>query len=77
MLTKAPRLYSAEISQQQMLNQVVFTPTNGNLNLIESSVELLAGDSNLMSIRSRTSANRPFVLVDKMPQRHGADFLRR
>jgi ABC-type uncharacterized transport system involved in gliding motility auxiliary subunit len=52
--------------QQQMLNQVVFTPTNGNLNLIESSVELLAGDSNLMSIRSRTSANRPFVLVDKM-----------
>ncbi|MBV8098365.1 MAG: Gldg family protein [Verrucomicrobia bacterium] len=52
--------------QQQMLNQVVFTPNNGNLNLIESSVELLAGDSNLMSIRSRTSANRPFVLVDRM-----------
>jgi ABC-type uncharacterized transport system involved in gliding motility auxiliary subunit len=52
--------------EQQMLNQVVFTPTNGNLNLIESSVELLAGDSNLMSIRSRTSANRPFVLVSKM-----------
>ena len=52
--------------EQQMMNQVVFTPTNGNLNLIESSVELLAGDSNLMSIRSRTSANRPFVLVNKM-----------
>jgi ABC-type uncharacterized transport system involved in gliding motility auxiliary subunit len=52
--------------EQQALNQVVFTPTNGNLNLIESSVELLAGDSNLMSIRSRTTANRPFVLVNKM-----------
>ena len=52
--------------EQQMLNQVVFTPTNGNINLIESSVELLAGDSNLMSIRSRTSANRPFVLVNKI-----------
>ncbi|HXM05334.1 MAG TPA: Gldg family protein [Chthoniobacterales bacterium] len=52
--------------EQQMLNQVVFTPTNGNINLIESSVELLAGDSNLMSIRSRTSANRPFVVVNKM-----------
>jgi ABC-type uncharacterized transport system involved in gliding motility auxiliary subunit len=52
--------------EQQMLNQVVFSPNNGNLNLIESSVELLAGDSNLMSIRSRTSANRPFVLVNKM-----------
>ena len=52
--------------EQQVLNQVVFTPTNGNLNLIESSVELLAGDSNLMSIRSRTSANRPFAVVNKM-----------
>jgi ABC-type uncharacterized transport system involved in gliding motility auxiliary subunit len=52
--------------EQQMLNQVVFTPSNGNLNLIESSVELLAGDSNLISIRSRASANRPFVVVNKM-----------
>ena len=52
--------------EQQMMNQVVFSPTNGNLNLIESSVELLAGDSNLMSVRSRTSPNRPFVVVNKM-----------
>ena len=52
--------------EQQMLNQTVFTPANGNLNLIESSVELLAGDSNLISIRSRASANRPFVVVNKM-----------
>jgi chromosome segregation ATPase len=51
---------------QQVLNQVVFRPTNGNLSLIESSVELLAGDSNLISIRSRASANRPFVVVNKM-----------
>ena len=51
---------------QQVLNQVVFRPTNGNLSLIESSVELLAGDSNLISIRSRASANRPFVVVTKM-----------
>ena len=52
--------------EQQVLNQTVFTPANGNLNLIESSVELLAGDSNLISIRSRASANRPFVVVNKM-----------
>jgi len=51
---------------QQVLNQVVFRPNNGNLNLIESSVELLAGDSDLISIRSRASANRPFVVVNKM-----------
>jgi ABC-type uncharacterized transport system involved in gliding motility auxiliary subunit len=51
---------------QQVLNQVVFRPNNGNLSLIESSVELLAGDSNLISIRSRASASRPFVVVNKM-----------
>jgi ABC-type uncharacterized transport system involved in gliding motility auxiliary subunit len=53
-------------SEQQVLNQTVFSPTNGNLNFIESSVEMLAGDSNLMSIRSRASANRPFLVVNKM-----------
>jgi ABC-type uncharacterized transport system involved in gliding motility auxiliary subunit len=53
-------------SEQQVLNQRVFSPTNGNLNLIESSVEMLAGDSNLMSIRSRASANRPFLVVNQM-----------
>lgn len=53
-------------SEQQVLNQTVFSPSNGNLNFIESSVEMLAGDSNLMSIRSRASANRPFLVVNQM-----------
>jgi ABC-type uncharacterized transport system involved in gliding motility auxiliary subunit len=53
-------------NEQQVLNQTVFSPTNGNLNFIESSVEMLAGDSNLMSIRSRASANRPFLVVNQM-----------
>ena len=53
-------------SEQQVLTQTVFSPTNGNLNFIESSVEMLAGDSNLMSIRSRASANRPFLVVNQM-----------
>jgi ABC-type uncharacterized transport system involved in gliding motility auxiliary subunit len=53
-------------SEQQVLNQTVFSPSNGNLNFIESSVEMLAGDSNLISIRSRASANRPFLVVNQM-----------
>jgi gliding motility-associatede transport system auxiliary component len=53
-------------NEQQVLNQTVFAPSNGNLNFIESSVEMLAGDSNLMSIRSRASANRPFLVVNQM-----------
>jgi ABC-type uncharacterized transport system involved in gliding motility auxiliary subunit len=51
---------------QQVLNQTVFVPSNGNLNFIQSSVEQLAGDSDLIGIRSRASGNRPFVVVNKM-----------
>jgi ABC-type uncharacterized transport system involved in gliding motility auxiliary subunit len=51
---------------QQVLAQTVFVPSNGNLNFIQSSVEQLAGDSNLIGIRSRSSGNRPFVVVNKM-----------
>ena len=48
------------------MTQSVFVPSNGNLNFIQSSVEQLAGDSNLIGIRSRSSGNRPFVVVNKM-----------
>jgi ABC-type uncharacterized transport system involved in gliding motility auxiliary subunit len=51
---------------QQIMTQSVFVPSNGNLNFIQSSVEQLAGDSNLIGIRSRSSGNRPFVVVNKM-----------
>jgi ABC-type uncharacterized transport system involved in gliding motility auxiliary subunit len=51
---------------QQVLAQMVFMPSNGNLNFIQSSVEQLAGDSDLIGIRSRASGNRPFVVVNKM-----------
>src|ERR1700733_11024894 len=51
---------------QQVLAQMVFVPSNGNLNSIQSSVEQLAGDSDLIGIRSRSSGNRPFVVVNKM-----------
>jgi ABC-type uncharacterized transport system involved in gliding motility auxiliary subunit len=51
---------------QQILNQTTFAPSNGNLNLIQSSIEQLAGDSNLIGIRSRATGNRPFEVVNKM-----------
>jgi ABC-type uncharacterized transport system involved in gliding motility auxiliary subunit len=51
---------------QQVMTQTVFVPSNGNLNFIQSSIEQLAGDSNLIGIRSRSSGNRPFVVVNRM-----------
>jgi len=50
----------------QALAQTVFIPSNGNLNFIQSCVEQLAGDSNLIGIRSRATGNRPFERVNRM-----------
>lgn len=50
----------------QAIGQTVFIPSNGNLNFIQSCVEQLAGDSNLIGIRSRATGNRPFERVNRM-----------
>ena len=42
---------------------------NGNLNLAQSMVEQLAGDSNLIGVRGRATLNRPFTVVKQMEER--------
>ena len=44
-------------------------PQNGNLNLAQSMIEQLAGDSNLIGVRSRATLNRPFTVVNRMKER--------
>ena len=39
---------------------------NANLNLAQNLVEQMAGDSNLIGVRSRATQSRPFTLVKKM-----------
>lgn len=39
---------------------------NANLNLAQNLVEQMAGDSNLIGVRSRATLSRPFTLVKKM-----------
>ena len=41
-------------------------PLNSNLSFAQSVVEQLAGDSNLIAVRSRASRERPFTVVQKM-----------
>ncbi len=41
-------------------------PMNANLNFAQNLVEQLAGDSNLIGVRSRATVSRPFTLVKKM-----------
>ena len=46
--------------------QRMMIPTNGNLAFAQAGVEQLSGDSNLITVRSRASRERPFTVVKKM-----------
>ena len=59
-----------QVAVTEMMNpfggQRMISPQNGNLSLAQSAVEQLTGDSNLISVRSRASRERPFTVVKKM-----------
>lgn len=57
------------VQVQNLFGQKIVIPQNGNLNLAQSMVEQLAGDSNLIGVRSRATLNRPFTVVKKMEER--------
>ncbi len=64
------------VRRQAFFGQEIVSPMNDNLNLLQNLAELLAGDSNLIGIRSRGAIQRPFLVVQKMKaeaeQRHQA-----
>jgi ABC-type uncharacterized transport system involved in gliding motility auxiliary subunit len=44
----------------------MITPMNANLDLAQNLVEQMAGDNNLIGVRSRATLSRPFTVVKKM-----------
>jgi len=46
--------------------QKIIQPFNGNLSLLQNIVEQMSGDQNLIGVRSRATANRPFTVVQEM-----------
>lgn len=49
-----------------LFGQKMMTPLNDNINLLQNSVDNLAGDSDLIAIRCREQASRPFEKVNAM-----------
>ena len=47
----------------------VVMPANGNLNLAQSAVEQMAGDNDLIALRSRGVTERPFTLVKQIQEK--------
>jgi ABC-type uncharacterized transport system involved in gliding motility auxiliary subunit len=59
---------------QDLMGYKIVQPLNGNLNMVQSMVEQLAGDSGLISLRSRASLNRPFTRVKEMEAKAQAQY---
>lgn len=71
----ADMLYDRVAFQQvQTLFGPALTPANGNLSFAQNAIEQLAGDSNLIAVRSRASQYRPFTLVKKMQAEAEANY---
>jgi ABC-type uncharacterized transport system involved in gliding motility auxiliary subunit len=54
------------VREIQTIGQRLIMPLNSNLSFAQSAVEQLAGDSNLIAVRSRASRERPFTVVQKL-----------
>jgi ABC-type uncharacterized transport system involved in gliding motility auxiliary subunit len=54
------------VQVQNFFGQRIVVPQNGNLNFVQSSVEQMGGDQNLIAVRSRATMHRPFTVVNKM-----------
>ncbi len=68
-----------QVSVQEAMNplgggQRMVIPVNGNLAFGQGAVEQLAGDSNLIEVRSRASLERPFTVVKQMQAEAEAAF---
>jgi ABC-type uncharacterized transport system involved in gliding motility auxiliary subunit len=56
---------------QNVMGRPVFEAVNGNLNFVQSIVEQLSGDDDLINPRSRASMSRPFTRVKAMEAQAG------
>ena len=65
----------AAVDVQDIFGQRVVVPRNGNLALAQGLVEQFAGDSALISLRSRASFTRPLTLIREMEDRAQQTYL--
>jgi ABC-type uncharacterized transport system involved in gliding motility auxiliary subunit len=68
---------NAAVDVQEIFGQRLVIPRNGNLNFALSLVEHLAGDENLIGLRSRAAFTRPLTVVREMEARAQQAYLSR
>ncbi len=65
----------AAVQIGEVFGQRVVMPVNGNLALGQALVEQFAGDSNLVNLRTRAVASRPFTVIREMEARASQAYL--
>jgi len=60
---------AAAVSIQELFGQRIVIPQNGNLAFGQALVEQVAGDPNLIRLRTRATASRPFTVIREMEAR--------
>jgi ABC-type uncharacterized transport system involved in gliding motility auxiliary subunit len=65
----------AAVEVQDVFGQKVVVPRNGNLAFAQSLVEQLAGDQNLMNLRSRAAFSKPLTVLRQMEAQAQQSFL--
>jgi ABC-type uncharacterized transport system involved in gliding motility auxiliary subunit len=64
------------VQAQELQGQRVAVPVADNAVFVLNAVENLSGSSDLISLRSRGTSNRPFTVVNNIRRRAEANFLR-
>ena len=65
---------AVDIAMNPFGGQRMVMPRNSNIAFAQGAVEQLAGDSNLIAVRSRASRERPFTRVKAMQEKAEANF---
>jgi ABC-type uncharacterized transport system involved in gliding motility auxiliary subunit len=60
---------AAAVSIQEVFGQRIVVPQNGNLAFGQALVEQVAGDTDLINLRARATAARPFTVIREMEAR--------
>jgi ABC-type uncharacterized transport system involved in gliding motility auxiliary subunit/ABC-type transport system involved in cytochrome c biogenesis permease component len=62
------------VSVQEVMGHKIVRSKNGNLNLVQSFVEQMTGDEDLITSRNRAGMNRPFTRVKDMEAKAGVQW---
>jgi ABC-type uncharacterized transport system involved in gliding motility auxiliary subunit len=65
----------AAVQIREMFGQRIAIPINGNLAFVQALVEQMAGDPQLINLRGRASAARPFTVVKEIEARAAQAYL--